>query len=268
MENIKITGLTKKYDNKIALDNVSFDIPIGSTCLIVGPNGSGKTTLLNILLGILKKNQGSITIPDGHSISCAFQEPGLYNNLTLMENLKFFSALHGNKNKNMIEYLIDNLNLFQWKKTYASDLSTGNTKKLELALAILSKPDILILDEPLSTLDINSHISVIRLLEDMKSKGITLIISSHEIDIFNFLIDNFIILDKGKVIYNNDLPEMDTEKLVMELRYIDEKQNKNITIQDRFDLLDKLGSIDIEQCSEIVIKRFCYEHMYKICLNK
>jgi len=268
MENIKITGLTKKYDSKIALDNVSFDIPIGSTCLIVGPNGSGKTTLLNILMGIIKKNQGTITIPDGYSISCAFQEPRLYNNLTLMENLKFFSALHKIKNKNMIEYLIDNLNLFAWKKTYASDLSTGNAKKLELALAILGKPDILILDEPLSTLDINSHISVIRLLEDMKNKGTTLIIASHEIEIFNPLIDNFIILDKGKVIFNNDLPEIDSEKMVMELRYIDEKQNRNITIQDRSDLLNELSSIDIEQCSEIVIKRFCYEHMYKKYLNE
>ena len=268
MANLKITDLTKKYDSKIALDNVSFNIPIGSTCLIVGPNGSGKTTLLNILMGIIKKNHGSITIPENHSISCAFQEPRLYNNLTLMENLKFFSALHGISKNDMIEYLIDNLNLFQWKKTYASDLSTGNKKKLELALAILGKPDILILDEPLSTLDINSHISVIRLLEDMKNKGTTLIIASHEIEIFNSLIDNFIILNNGKVIYNNDLHETDTDKLVMELRYIDEKQNRNITIQDRFDLFDKLGRIDIEQFSEIVIKRFSYEHMYKNYLNK
>lgn len=268
MEKIKITGLTKKYGSKIALDNVSFDIPIGSTCLITGPNGSGKTTLLDILMGIIKKNLGSITIPGGLSISCGFQEPRLYNNLTLMENLKFISALHGIKDKNMIEYLIDNLNLFQWKKTYASDLSTGNAKKLEFALAILGKPDILILDEPLSTLDINSHISVIRLLEDMKNKGTTLIIASHEIEIFNSIIDNFIILNNGKVIYNNDLPEIDTEKLVMELRYIDEKQNRNITIQNRFDLLDELSSIDIEQCSEIVIKRFSYEHTYKNYLNK
>lgn len=269
MERIDIDGLTKKFDTELALDNVSFRIPIGTACLIAGPNGSGKTTLLNILVGLIRETAGSLTKPKSLSIGVSFQDPRVYENLTVYQNLKLFSGLKKVKDKLWAEYLVDFFKLTQWKDYYASDLSTGNAKKLDIILSVLEKPDILILDEPLSTLDIESRKSVLRLLKDLKQGGATIIIASHHIDDFSSLIDNFVILCKGKIVYNSTLPEIDNNRLVIELNYNNEAQNQKINIENKSFLLDELKKIDIEQCSEIVIKKYGYDQIYmNIIQNK
>lgn len=262
MESIDINGLTKKFDTELALDNVNFSIPIGTACLIAGPNGSGKTTLLNILVGLTRITAGSLTKPKGLSIGCAFQDPRLYENLTVYQNLKLFSGLKKVKDKLWANYLVDFFKLTQWKDFYASDLSTGNAKKLDIILSVLEKPDILFLDEPLSTLDMESRKSVLTLLKDLKQGGTTIIIASHHIDDFSSLIDNFVILNKGKIVYNNALPEIDNNRLVIELKYDNDAQNRKIIIEDKSYLLDELQKINIEQCSEIVIKKYGYDQLY------
>jgi ABC-2 type transport system ATP-binding protein len=262
LESIDIDGLTKKFDTEVALDNVSFKIPIGTACLIAGPNGSGKTTLLNILIGLTRITAGSLTKPKGLSIGVSFQDPRIYENLTVYQNLKLFSGLKKVKDKLWADYLVDFFRLTQWKKFYASDLSTGNAKKLDICLSVLEKPDLLILDEPLSTLDMESRKSVLTLLKDLKQGGTTIIIASHHIDDFSSLIDNFVILSKGKIVFNNALPEIDNKKLVIELKYNNEALNQQITIEDKSFLLEELQKIDIEQCSEIVIKKYGYDQLY------
>ncbi|MGP8337390.1 MAG: ABC transporter ATP-binding protein [Methanosarcinaceae archaeon] len=262
MKSINVIGVTKKYGDIIALDDISFTVPIGKICLITGSNGSGKTTFLNILLGLTKMTRGSIEIPENFTIGCSFQNPTCYENLTVFQNLSVFSSVKKLKDMAWIDYIIDFLSLSQWKNFYASDLSTGNAKKLDIALAMIGKPDVLILDEPLSTLDTNSRNSVIKLIEYLKECGTTVILTSHDISCLNSIIDKIIILNKGKVMYDNALPMIERKNIVVELKYENEKQNRNIVIHDKYSLLDEIKNIDMNTCSEIIIKKYGFDHLY------
>ncbi|MDH5020011.1 ATP-binding cassette domain-containing protein [Halobacterium rubrum] len=144
-----VTDLTKTYGDATALDEVSVSWDEGLHCL-AGPNGSGKTTLLRVLAGLTRADSGGVTVPD--SLGVAFQTPNVYPDLTVAENLDVFGAL-ADADDDWRASLVDQLRLGPVVGRTASDLSGGFRKKLDLALALLKRPDALLLDEPLADLD-------------------------------------------------------------------------------------------------------------------
>lgn len=144
-----VTDLTKTYGDATALDGVSVSWCEGLHCL-AGPNGSGKTTLLRVLAGLTRADSGSVTAPD--SLGVAFQTPNVYPDLTVAENLDVFGAL-ADADDDWRASLVDQLRLDPVVGRTASELSGGFRKKLDLALALLKRPDALLLDEPLADLD-------------------------------------------------------------------------------------------------------------------
>jgi ABC-2 type transport system ATP-binding protein len=146
---IRATDITKTYDGATALDGVSVDFDEGLHC-IAGPNGSGKTTLMRVLAGLTRPDAGTLDCPG--SLGYAFQAPNVYPNLTVRENLDVFQSLTGGDGEWRDE-LVDRLRLTPELDREARNLSGGFRKKLDLALALLKEPAVLVLDEPLADLD-------------------------------------------------------------------------------------------------------------------
>ncbi|MDQ5983872.1 MAG: ATP-binding cassette domain-containing protein [Eubacteriales bacterium SKADARSKE-1] len=196
MNDIKITNLSKKFDEKIIFDNIDFLFKKGNFYLISGKNGCGKTTLLNILAGYIDDYDGRISV-DGR-VSYLFQDELLFSNLTVRENLLIKLAIFEHENKNI---KIDNV-LQQLKINHLADkkihlLSGGERQRVELALILLDNPDIILLDEPLTKLDNENKLNIIKTIEDV-FKGKTIIIVTHEKQILN---NNYIklTLEDGKI---------------------------------------------------------------------
>lgn len=144
-----VTDLTKSYGEATALDGVSVSWDGGLHC-VAGPNGSGKSTLVRVLAGLTRPDAGTVRTPD--SLGLAFQTPNVYPDLTVAENLDVFGALAG-AGEDWRATLVDQLRLDPVVGRPARELSGGFRKKLDLALALLKRPDALLLDEPLADLD-------------------------------------------------------------------------------------------------------------------
>ncbi len=176
---------------------------------IVGPNGSGKTTLLRLIVGLMKPSKGSISVfgfnpfyyrGKFHKKLAASLEPQpLPSSVTLYEYLKHVASLYGIDLKNLLE-LVDKLNLTKYKNFFINTLSSGNVKKLLLIQSIGINPDVLILDEPTMNLDIHARRVVLEHLENLKRKGTTIIISSHEFHDIEKIADKIYFMFNGRII--------------------------------------------------------------------
>ncbi len=217
--------LTKKYGDKTVLDRLSFKIEEPGVYALLGTNGAGKTTALRILLGMLNFEEGLVTWKgkelDPISINVGYlpEERGLYPKYTIMDQLLYFAKLKNlskKEAKEKIKYWSERLEVKDYvypsktkknKKKYytAEQLSKGNQQKIQLMIALLSDPELLILDEPLSGLDpVNSDLfkSIIR--EEI-DKGKYLIMSSHQMPIIEEFCEDITILDRGKTVLQGNL---------------------------------------------------------------
>ncbi|MCY0859747.1 MAG: ABC transporter ATP-binding protein [Sulfolobaceae archaeon] len=211
---IVVRNVVKKYDNLVALNNLSFTIPCGGRYALLGPNGAGKSTTLKILAGLLKPDYGEVYIM-GHKpgsvevkrvMGFLPEDPLPYPNLTVRENLEFIASLRGIPNvKDKVEELMELLDLKEYEKVLTGKLSRGNRQKLSIALAIMHEPKIVLLDEPLNYLDIPSQEKVISLLKKMNS---TFLISTHIMSIATRLTDHVIVIAKGTMVWEGTIEEL------------------------------------------------------------
>lgn len=217
---LKVNKLTKFFGDKnpfVAVDGISFTVNEGEILGILGPNGAGKTTTLQMLLGILTPSSGSIEyfgmdLEKYHSealqkISFASTYVSLPYNLTIEQNLLVIGRLYGFKKKdiqkNMDEYL-EKLGILHKKKSLVTTLSAGQTTRMMLAKALMTKPKLLLLDEPTASLDPEIAQEVIDLiLKIRKEEGISVLLTSHNMQEVATLCDRLIFLQAGKIIAND-----------------------------------------------------------------
>lgn len=203
---IKVDNLKKSYNKFIALKGISFEVPIGSIFTIVGPNGAGKTTTVEILEGIRKFDEGQISIL-GNKIGSKFVKENIGVQLQdgqLMENLKPIEILNlyrsfynkGFDSKTALK-LVD---LEHKKNTLIKNLSGGESKRLQIALAVINDPSIIFLDEPTTGLDPNSRRKLWDIILKFKQNGKTIILTTHYMDEAEELSDIVLIINKGNVI--------------------------------------------------------------------
>ncbi len=206
---IKINNLTKKYGNYTAIDNLTLHIKKGEIFALLGLNGAGKSTTINILCSLIKKTSGQIFIDNlnldtdaikiKQIINLSPQETAIANNLTVKENLLFIADLYNITNKNEeITSLLTKFNLIKKEKSLAKTLSGGQKRKLSLAMALITKPKILILDEPTLGLDIKSRKELWEMIKEY-NKNSTIILTTHYLEEAEQLADRIAILDKGKL---------------------------------------------------------------------
>ena len=197
---VLLDSVSKKFNNKIILENVSLTIVPGELLGVIGLSGAGKTTLLNVLVGFSNPDSGkvSLKLPDGSTTSVekdsnlvkamfgfAAQTPSFYAKLTVKENLAHFGALYGITEKQLIERTKELLNfvgLHNSKDTVSSNLSGGMQKRLDIACAMIHEPKVLILDEPTSDLDPLLRKQMWQLIQNINRTGTTVIVASHFVD--------------------------------------------------------------------------------------
>ncbi len=246
---IKIERLKKKYDEFIAVDGISFDINRNKIFGLLGPNGAGKTTTILMICGLLPITEGEITFANCNGkdkksiIGYCPQENIFYPKLTCLEQLLFMGQMYGLPSKSVKMRAIELLNLFGLAdKTHvrASNLSGGMKRRLNICLALIHDPEILILDEPEAGLDPQSRILVRDFIKTYSIQK-TVILTTHNMDEAERLSDRVAIIDHGKLLLL-DTPQ-NLKRTVGEgdiLELVIESNNENSTkiFSDSIQLLD------------------------------
>ena len=189
MPAISIDGLSVNLAGKRVLNDVSVDIPEGKIIGLLGPSGAGKTSLIKTILGLRKISAGNVSVlrlPAGNSklrskIGYMSQDLSVYTDLTVWENIDYFATLVGAE-KRQAESILKQLELFKMKGRLVSNLSGGQKARVSLAIALLGKPELLLMDEPTVGLDPVLRRKLWEEFRRLASKGITVIITSHVMD--------------------------------------------------------------------------------------
>ena len=217
MNIITIDNVCKNYKSKKALDNVSLSIKQSELFGLLGVNGAGKTTLIKILCGLTRKTSGTITINNFNLdkeidkikeiIDISPQETSVANNLTVKENLEFFANIYNNNDVKTINEIIDIFNLNEVLNQRAKTLSGGYKRRLSIAIALISKPKILFLDEPTLGLDVFARRELWNIIKKLQ-KNITIILTSHYLEEIENLCDRVAILSNGKLLKTGTIEEI------------------------------------------------------------
>ena len=200
---IEAKGLVKKYGKYVAVDNLSMNLNLGESVVLLGANGSGKSTLMGMLAMVLKPTEGEVLI-DGQKgkkakskIAYAPQNIVLFEELTVTENLFAWSSLKGRENVERAEYLISVLDMESFKKKRVDRLSGGQRRRVNIAVAMMGNYDYLLLDEPLAGIDENGGGCIESLLRKEKESGRGILLTEHNPTILLPLMDRTIKLDGG-----------------------------------------------------------------------
>ena len=214
MSIIKVENITKRFKDKLVLDNISFDIEEGEIFGLIGPNGAGKSTLINIITNLMMADNGNVfvegknlledTIYIKSIIGLVPQELAIIEQLTPYDNLEYFGYLYGLSGKllkDRINEALEFAGLVDVKKKKISKLSGGMKRRLNLAIAILNHPKILILDEPTVGVDPQSRNHIFDFLRKLSNENNTTIIyTSHYMEEVEHLCSKIFIIDEGKEI--------------------------------------------------------------------
>jgi ABC-2 type transport system ATP-binding protein len=189
---IQTEGLTRRFGDLVAVNQLNLAIPKGSIYGFLGPNGCGKSTLIRMLTGLLEPSEGKATVLGmslrGNEerlksrIGYMTQKFSLYDNLTVLENMRFVAAIYGVKDKLRIAALLDQYGLEQRQKQLAGTMSGGQKQRLALACATMHRPELLFLDEPTSAVDPQNRRDFWEQLFDLSDNGTTILVSTHYMD--------------------------------------------------------------------------------------
>ena len=211
---IEINNLSKWYNNILAVKNINFKITKGSIVGLLGPNGCGKTTTIGMMLGLIKPTSGTVFI-NGQNIEnennrtkilekVNFISPyvELPKKLTVEENLKVYGKMYGVNNlEKKISDLMEQLNLFEFKKRKTGELSSGQKNRVSLAKALINDPEILLLDEPTASLDPDVGDYIRTYIETFASKqGATILLASHNMNEVERLCNEVMMMKNGEII--------------------------------------------------------------------
>ena len=217
MEIISINNVSKNYKKIKALDNICLKINKGEMFGLLGVNGAGKTTLIKILCGLTNPSNGEIFI-DGYNlelqpnkikeiVDISPQETAVANNLTVSENLEFFANIYNIKDEKIVNDIVQTFKLKDVLNQRAKTLSGGYKRRLSIAIALISKPKILFLDEPTLGLDVFARRELWSIIQHLKN-SVTIVITSHYLEEIENLCDRVAILSEGKVLSVGTIQEI------------------------------------------------------------
>lgn len=217
---VEAQGISKSFGEVKALQDLSFTIEKGKALGLLGRNGAGKTTAIRLLLGIVPSDTGKVLVDDkklnfdDNAFGYLPEERGLYLKYTVKSQLMYFAALYGIKKKEAlksIDYWLDKFEMTEYLNKKVETLSKGNKQKIQLIIAVMHNPEVIILDEPFSGLDpVNVELfkTVIR---ELLQQGKTLIFSSHRMADVEEFCDDIIMLKKGETILQGNLSKIKEE---------------------------------------------------------
>ena len=205
---LRVKNLRKVYDEKAAVDDVSFEVKTGEIFGILGPNGAGKTTTLEMIETLRPIDGGTITVdginvaehPNGikQIIGVQPQSPAFQDKQKVSEIIEMFAAAYGER-VNFQEFL-DEVQLSDKANSYAEKLSGGQRQRLSIAVALVHSPKVFFLDEPTTGLDPQARRNLWELIQFVRDKGVTVVMTTHYMDEAELLCDRVAIMDNGKII--------------------------------------------------------------------
>jgi len=226
---IRARSIVKRFGDIVALDGVDLDVARGQIHGLVGPNGAGKTTLLGLLLGLAVADSGNLEIlgtpvrralatPDG--VAGFVDGPGLYPSLTARQNLAALAALRGDARTAGIDDMLEQVGLTEVADDRANGFSLGMRQRLGLAAALLTKPRLLVLDEPSNGLDPAGKKQVHGVLTRLAAQGSSVVLSSHRMDDVEALCSEVTILATGRVVFSGPLSKLAAENRELDYRVL------------------------------------------------
>jgi ABC-2 type transport system ATP-binding protein len=215
---VELISIRKKYDEFVAVDNLSFAIPAGKVYGLLGPNGAGKTSTLRMMIGIIFPDSGSISVLGepfrrAHTEQIGYlpEERGLYRKMKVLDHLIFFAELKGlpahEARKRALQWC-ERLELSAWTGKKVEELSKGMQQKVQFVGALLHEPELLILDEPFSGLDPSNAIVMKDVLLELKKAGKTLLLSTHRMDQAERMCDSICLINHGRALFEGDLRQI------------------------------------------------------------
>ncbi|GFZ29512.1 daunorubicin resistance protein DrrA family ABC transporter ATP-binding protein [Clostridium zeae] len=251
---IEVKNFTKKYGDFKAVDDISFEVAEGSIFAFLGPNGAGKSTTINTLCTIVDKSEGVLKI-NGYevsenkskvrnSIGIVFQDSTLDGKLTVEENLKFHCEFYNVPKKDIksrIDFVLDLVDLVEWRKAPVQSLSGGMKRRVEIARGLVHYPKVLFLDEPTTGLDPQTRANIWEYIYKLqKQKNITIFLTTHYMDEAE-ICDKVAIMDHGKIVafdtpynlkkeYTSNITKIKTSKIAELIEHL-----KNNSIDYDFD---------------------------------
>ncbi len=215
---ITITNLSKTFGSYRANNNITLSIERGRITGLLGPNGAGKTTLIRMMTNIIEPDEGSISF-DGapmtslarNSIGYLPEERGLYKKLTVRQQLLYFARLKGLSHMVAAEraaHWLQRMDAADWMPKKVQELSKGMQQKVQFISTILHEPSLLILDEPFSGLDPVNAALLIDVIKELKAKGTSIILSTHQMDQVEKLCDDLALIDKGELVLSGSVRDV------------------------------------------------------------
>ena len=231
---LSIKDLEKYYEDSPVLKSINININEGEIYGLLGRNGAGKTTIMKIILGLTKPTKGKVILLGSDTstdkgkevlknVGCIIESPGFYSNLTATENLMIFAKLRGDS-ENSVKEALKLVNLPYNDKKLFGKYSLGMKQRLAIANAIMHKPKVLILDEPINGLDPIGIAEVRDLIKSLKENGTTILISSHILPELENLADRIGIINDGNLIDEINLEEWNSHNEFGVKIYVDKTQ--------------------------------------------
>ncbi len=209
---LRCTNVTKRFGDRVALNNISLEIGPNEVVGFVGRNGAGKTTTMRVIMGLLEADEGRVTwedqvISDANRRRIGYmpEERGLYPKMRCIDQLTYFAQLAGVPKAAAQQQslaLLESLGLAERSGEAVEKLSLGNQQRVQLAAALVGQPALLVLDEPFSGLDPVGVDALTELLQQHTAQGIGLLFSSHQLELIERLADRVIIIEEGQIVAN------------------------------------------------------------------
>jgi ABC-2 type transport system ATP-binding protein len=217
---ISVSDLSKKYEDRLAVSHINFEVPLGTVCGFVGPNGSGKTTTMRMLLGLITPTTGQ-----GHILGEPIERPEKYLSRVgaMIEGPAFYPALSGHENLMVlarlggfpierVQTLLEKVGLGDRGKSKYKTYSLGMKQRLGIAAALLPDPKLLMLDEPTNGLDPEGIQEVRALLRELANDGTTVFVSSHLLSELEIISDHIVMLRKGEIVFAGPIGDLMTKQ--------------------------------------------------------
>lgn len=270
---VSVTGLTKRFGERVVVDNISFDIQRGQCVGFLGPNGAGKTTCINMLLGLVERNAGEIRIFDLEAprfhreikarIGVVPQADSLDPDLSVEENLRTYAGyfrIPRRVARARVEDLLHFFALHNRRDEIIEHLSGGQRRRLLLARALINEPQLLILDEPTIGLDPQARHLIWERLAILQARGTTMLLTSHYLDEVSRLSQQVLILDHGQVVVQGEPRQLITDMVGLEVFEVDGTAAELDALETSFKQCnatqervgDKLYVYAREDCSRLV----------------
>ncbi len=236
---LKLSGLSKKFDSRTAVDHISLEIREGEIFGLLGPNGAGKSTTLNMVCSLLRPTSGSIEVfgmdaakkmkQIKHRIGYIPQDLAIHGNLKAWENVELFTSLYGIRGKALRTAVDESLafvGLLDRRNSYAKTFSGGMKRRLNIACAIGHKPDLMIFDEPTVGIDPQSRNFILEKIKEANANGATVIYTSHYMEEVEAICTRIAIMDNGRIIATGTRDEL--------ARLVTDENPENVTLEEVF----------------------------------